>query len=260
MRKFFKSTLVKTRNFSKTNCLLNSQKQTPEHSELPDALKPHEIPKGNSHWFTVPLIQERAVGIEREELLDPHYFDELLPGLVDLSLGIGLHIGNPILVPSMGEKERVVGCYGDCNTGKSDLDAGGDLTYWVMKEDTFAVCGHCGLYFFCASPKTMKELHLDSQGKALSTQPKFQKYVKEKLQETEAKKGTKTPISDEDLERSQILLGEMKESNRYTETELNDALEYLKTLKSQGGIPFDYEGSKHFYQEKLDQFNRVKFK
>lgn len=160
----------------------------------------------------------------------------------------------------MGERERVVGCYGDCNTGKSDVEAGGDLTYWVMKEDTFTLCGHCGLYFFCASPKTMKELHLESQGKELSTQPKYHKYLKEKLEETESKKGTKRPITDVEFEKSKLLLEELKESENYTEQELSDALDYLKKLKEQGGIPFDYEGYKHFYSEKLSYFDQFKEK
>jgi len=83
----------------------------------------------------------------REEIIDPHYWDELLPGIVDVESGHGSSFLDPIIIPTFGDKERVLGCIGDCSEFDGDIE-NANFKFCLLSEDTFSVCTHCGLHFF----------------------------------------------------------------------------------------------------------------
>jgi hypothetical protein len=130
---------------------------------LPKSLAPTHPEDMENYWLTMPTLFERAVGSERAELLNPHIYDELLIELVDVENGVGSSIFNPIIIPSMGEPERVVGCMGECYRGDDiDYDSS-EQQFWVMSENTFGVCDECGLFFYLASPKTISRMQIEEQ-------------------------------------------------------------------------------------------------
>jgi len=130
---------------------------------LPKSLTPTHQEDLENYWLTMPTLFERAVGSERAELLNPHIYDDLLTEVVDVKSGVGSSIFNPIIIPSMGEPERVIGCMGQCYKG-DDIDYDStEQQFWVMSENSFGVCDECGLFFYLASPKTMARMQIEHQ-------------------------------------------------------------------------------------------------
>lgn len=130
---------------------------------LPKSLAPTHEEDYENNWLTMPTLFERAVGSERAELLNPNIYDELLVELVDVENGVGSSIFNPIIIPSMGDPERVIGCMGECYKGDDiDFDSS-EQQFWVMSENSFGVCDECGLFFYLASPKTISRMQIENQ-------------------------------------------------------------------------------------------------
>jgi hypothetical protein len=122
--------------------------------------RPGERNELESYWLNMPTLWERAVGNERAELIDPHIYDELLPEIIDIDSGVGSSFYQPIIISSLGESERVVGCLGRCYDGDNiDLDST-EMQYWVMTENTFGVCDECGLVFYLASQETLSQMEI----------------------------------------------------------------------------------------------------
>jgi len=125
--------------------------------------KPGERNALESYWLDMPTLWERAVGIERAELIDPHIYDELLPEIIDIENGVGSSFYKPIILNSNGESERIIGCFGRCYDGDLiDFDSA-ELQYWVMQENTFGVCDECGMVFYLASPEMNSWMNLMQQ-------------------------------------------------------------------------------------------------
>lgn len=108
------------------------------HTELVDQ-SPRTLPQDKKK---APSIKDFAIGIQREELDDPHRWEVL----EDEHDGVIDRIGtfdDPIVVMT-AEDSRVVGCAGACAEG---VDEG--LRYWVMEADTLGLCSECGQVFWC---------------------------------------------------------------------------------------------------------------
>eukprot|EP01080_Neovahlkampfia_damariscottae_P010742 gene10742-3362_t len=257
LRSFLKNSnsLSKNKRFISTNQILfnNLNKQNKNKKGLdfwfgegednahPNT-KHYKLPEEEfgKYWQGIPSVYENSVGLERAEIMDPFYFDELLPTFVDVEEGVGLTKEYPIIVPTMGEKERVVACYGDCgNPDGAPEDYEDDFNYWVGDEGTHAQCLGCKLHFYFASNEDVERLGIDVQGRDIYTRPSMKKHfsdLKEQLssflkQDFTTKKET---IQEKEYEDAVNYLDQAKGQKLFNDEILEKAKEYLAKFKASG--------------------------
>jgi len=211
----------------------------------------------------------------REEIIDPHYWDELLPGIVDVESGHGSSFLDPIIIPTFGDKERVLGCIGDCSEFDGDIE-NANFKFCLLSEDTFSVCTHCGLHFFCASNESINILGYPVQGdqgyemmkKVTGEKSKNENFISDDfiearrvltkqyektLSEIEIKEKEKIEEEDEQLkEEGQKLIDALK-SELFT---INNAKEFLGKIERKETTMLD-EYIKDLDESK-ERFDKIK--
>lgn len=126
--------------------------------------RPGEDEQTDGEWFASATDFQSLRGVARSEYLDPTLWDDLLPEVVDTTLGAGSSIFNPIVVQSHGETYRVTGCYGDCgdSSGRDLDDETLEIQWFRLYENQYSLCIDCGLWFYCACPKTVAQMKVNT--------------------------------------------------------------------------------------------------
>jgi len=210
------------RSFSRQNVLKFSH-ATPTEPKSSD--KKHDLPDNvvfnpvllNRHDDIKDLgdLETHMGGTELAEAVDPHYWDELLPGIVDIEGSVGSSFLNPVVIPTFGDTERIIGCMGECwKADHIDFDHA-EFQYWIMQEDSFGVCSDCGLHFFCASNESIQHLGLPVQGKMDGAAHK------------DMLSGREVPLTSEDFDLSRKYLSEKYE---LTDHIMNEMVQQAKGI------------------------------
>lgn len=126
--------------------------------------RPGEEDQTDGEWFALTTDFEALRGVERAEYLDPTLWDDMLPEIVDISLGAGSSMFNPVVIQSHGEPYRVAGCYGDCGEpDHRDTNAESTEIQWFrLYENQYSLCVDCGMWFYCACPKTVAQMKVNA--------------------------------------------------------------------------------------------------
>uniref|UniRef100_A0A7S1KPT1 Uncharacterized protein n=1 Tax=Percolomonas cosmopolitus TaxID=63605 RepID=A0A7S1KPT1_9EUKA len=126
--------------------------------------RPGEEDQTDGEWFALTTDFESMRGIERAEYLDPTLWDDMLPELVDVNLGAGSSMFNPIVVKSQGEPFRVTGCYGDCGEPehRDTNDETLEMQWFRLYENQYSLCIDCGLWYYCACPQTVAQMKVNA--------------------------------------------------------------------------------------------------